>query len=450
MSSGGGTTTQVTQTELPSWLQDAAQSNLARADFISKLGYVPQYGVDVAGFSPMQTSAMQNTANAASAFGLGAPTDVMAGMPAMTTDPNTGMTGYSSGDLYDSYRANLAQRSPSQFAALNSMFIDPVTGELGVSWNKQGEAVVNPDAQYTTPVFSSDGSIDYSSNSSSLPAGSITANTGMLPQWAEDLALSGATLGPMGTFLSPVSKMLGNFAVDHQMDTLEQQQSVYDNPFYGKSGTAVMTDNRGNTNLVDLSQFSQKGNTIGGAGGTGSGTTIHSGSTGGGVGNSYYSSAGNTWDDYGGYTGVTGSGLDMGNDFKAFSNSGWDGGSGASTSGSGSSSSGGTYCCTAMRKNGDWTSHIKVYRMHKWHYDQPQWWRDGYDVWGKIIADKLITKKGNFWAKCFDAFYEKRIKGGKSTVKSTVAEVIMYPAVFAIGMAKKLTGKHIELVEVGE
>jgi hypothetical protein len=121
--------------------------------------------------------------------------------------------------------------------------------------------------------------------------------------------------------------------------------------------------------------------------------------------------------------------------------------SSSSDSGGGSS---GTYCCTAMRKNGDWTSPKRLYRMHKWHYDQPQWWRDGYDVWGKVLADNLLQKKGNVWSKIMNAFYEHRVAKKPASVKSVIADVMVYPAVFVIGMTKKLTGKHVDIVEVGE
>lgn len=127
MSSGGGTTTQVSTTELPSWLQDAAQENLGRARMTADIGYVPYYGIDTAGFTPMQTSAMQNTANAASAFGLQAPTDVMAGMPAQQTN-NLGFSGYSSGAMFDDALSQLQANRPAQYEYMNSMFIDPVTG----------------------------------------------------------------------------------------------------------------------------------------------------------------------------------------------------------------------------------------------------------------------------------------------------------------------------------
>jgi hypothetical protein len=137
MSSGGGTTTQVTKNELPAWLQDAAKGNLARADYVSQLGYVPQYGLDVAGFTPMQTSAMQNTADAASAFGLSAPTNAMAGMPAQQTN-NLGFSGYSSGALFDDYLSNLAAQRPAQYEAINSQFLNPITGDVGTAFTPAG------------------------------------------------------------------------------------------------------------------------------------------------------------------------------------------------------------------------------------------------------------------------------------------------------------------------
>jgi hypothetical protein len=148
MSGGGGTTTQVSKTELPQWLQDAAQSNLARADYVSQLGYVPQYGLDVAGFTPMQTAAMQNTANAASAFGLSAPADAMAGMPAQTTN-NLGFSGYSSGSLFDDALAQLQANRPAQYEAINSMFVNPQTGSIGTAFTPSGSIGETELSDYT-------------------------------------------------------------------------------------------------------------------------------------------------------------------------------------------------------------------------------------------------------------------------------------------------------------
>lgn len=205
MSSGGGTTTQVTQTELPSWLQDAAQSNLARADYVSQLGYVPQYGLDVAGFTPMQQSAMQNTADAASAFGLSAPTNAMAGMPAQQTN-NLGFSGYSSGALYDDALAQLAQNRPAQYEAINSMFIDPTSGDANTMFTPYGSVaseVAPASVQSMVDYSSSDSGVsgqkgDYYDFISSAPVEWLSKNFG------EPTAAQAIT--------SPVMSILGSLA----------------------------------------------------------------------------------------------------------------------------------------------------------------------------------------------------------------------------------------------
>tara|TARA_R100001463_G_scaffold13659_3_gene36623 strand:+ start:3967 stop:5037 length:1071 start_codon:yes stop_codon:yes gene_type:complete len=120
----GGSSTNV---EIPDYIENAARNNLARADFVSKLGYVPQsYGPTVAAFTPMQESAFGNTAQTASAFGLGAPTgaDVFGGMGEPTTYAN-GVRGYSAQPLFKGMMDEFAADRPGQFAAINSMFIDP-------------------------------------------------------------------------------------------------------------------------------------------------------------------------------------------------------------------------------------------------------------------------------------------------------------------------------------
>ena len=129
---------------------------------------------------------------------------------------------------------------------------------------------------------------------------------------------------------------------------------------------------------------------------------------------------------------------------KIVENSGKGDGGGSSAGSSG----GGTYCCTKMRDNGKWTSNRRVYKMHKWHFEQPQWWRDGYDVWGKVIADNLLNKDGEFSASVMNDFYENRVNSGKLTPKAALAHAVMYPPIFMIGMVAKVTGKHITKVTI--
>jgi hypothetical protein len=124
MSSGGGKgggKSTTTTTTVPNWIRDPAARNLRRAEQVQQLEYMPYYGGQVAAFNENQTQAMQNNANAATAFGLLAPTDVMGSMPTPTTYAN-GMKGYGSIGLYDQALAQLTAANPDNMAAYNSLF----------------------------------------------------------------------------------------------------------------------------------------------------------------------------------------------------------------------------------------------------------------------------------------------------------------------------------------
>lgn len=123
---GGSTTSEV---KIPQWLEDAARANLAQAGEVSQIGYVPYYGPDVAAMTPMQEAAIQNINQGASAFGLAAPSDPMAGMP-QAQEFAGGVRGYSSAPIFEQSLQQLQQNRPGQFDAINRMFIDPVTGQM--------------------------------------------------------------------------------------------------------------------------------------------------------------------------------------------------------------------------------------------------------------------------------------------------------------------------------
>ena len=120
--SGGKGGSQTTQVEIPQWLENAAQANLAQGRDVSRIGYVPYYGPDVAAFTPTQESAMSNTSQFAQAFGLqgGGPSQ----MPE-ATDFGGGIRGYSSGGLYDRAVAELAVRRPGQYQQIMRNFVNP-------------------------------------------------------------------------------------------------------------------------------------------------------------------------------------------------------------------------------------------------------------------------------------------------------------------------------------
>lgn len=125
--SGGKGGSQTTEVKIPEWLEGAARENIARGSDVAKLGYTPYYGPDVAAMTPMQTAAAQNINQGASAFGLAAPSDPMAGMPQAQTFAG-GVRGYSSGPIYDESLTRLKQERPGQYDAMTGMFIDPQTG----------------------------------------------------------------------------------------------------------------------------------------------------------------------------------------------------------------------------------------------------------------------------------------------------------------------------------
>ena len=123
MSGGkGGTTT--TETRLPEAIERASAENLAMANEIGRIGYVPYQGPTVAGLSSGQQAAMANTNAAANAFGLAqqappvAPTEMMPG----------GMgAGYSP---FDAYMQSIQAVPQGQRGAIDSYMIDPQSGGL--------------------------------------------------------------------------------------------------------------------------------------------------------------------------------------------------------------------------------------------------------------------------------------------------------------------------------
>jgi hypothetical protein len=143
MAGGGSTTSSV---EIPEYIEEAARRNLGKAEDISQIGYVPYYGPDVAAFTPFQEAGFQQTADVASAFGMGpqmSQADIMGGMPAATEFAG-GVRGYSSAPLYQQAVDELAAQRPAQAQFIESFFIDPVTGQVG--------SRVPTDYDYTSPV----------------------------------------------------------------------------------------------------------------------------------------------------------------------------------------------------------------------------------------------------------------------------------------------------------
>ena len=127
---GGGSETQTSTIEIPQWLQEAAQSGLARGTQAAGIGYVPYRGPDVAALTPLQEAAMFNTSQASSAFGLGPSPLPGAGMPTVQTFAD-GTRGYSAFPLYEQAVNDLRMRDPAQYAKLMAPFSGG--GQFGIT-----------------------------------------------------------------------------------------------------------------------------------------------------------------------------------------------------------------------------------------------------------------------------------------------------------------------------
>jgi hypothetical protein len=118
--SKGGSQTQ--KVEIPAWLQGPAEANLARAQDVQKLDVPPWMGPTVAAQTPLQMAAMQNTGQAAGAFGMaGSNLTGAQGMPTPQQFAG-GITGYSDFPIYEQAKNLYAQQNPEQFAARQALF----------------------------------------------------------------------------------------------------------------------------------------------------------------------------------------------------------------------------------------------------------------------------------------------------------------------------------------
>ena len=194
MSGGKGGSTSSTVT-IPQYIEDAARANLAKADEISKIGYVPYYGPDVAAFTPMQQAGFQNTAGMADAFGLAGGGTGMEGMPTPTTYAG-GVQGYSSAPMFEQSMAELEARRPGQYAAINAPFIDPVTGAQPMAPYGTGgaDAAAAAGAGYAAGT-------DYTQGANGSDTGAMTvdqqnASFGLSPSGTISAALPGGVNDP--------------------------------------------------------------------------------------------------------------------------------------------------------------------------------------------------------------------------------------------------------------
>ena len=107
-------------------------------------------------------------------------------------------------------------------------------------------------------------------------------------------------------------------------------------------------------------------------------------------------------------------------------------------------SSDGTHCCTAAQRRGD-MSFTEVKKLRAWHRNQSEIWQEGYDIWGKIIADNLVAKS-KWQSDRVRDFYNNKIYGKKS-IGSLYADIVITPISMIIGTYKVIK-KKFELKDI--
>ena len=119
---GGDSKGDSTETQINRDLAAASKPLIERSSVLGELPYTPNRGIQFAAFNPMQTNAMQNSANATGAFGMLAPSDAMTQMPQAQMG-SAGILGYGTGEAYDdNLNASMPQSLQDYYA---SFFRDP-------------------------------------------------------------------------------------------------------------------------------------------------------------------------------------------------------------------------------------------------------------------------------------------------------------------------------------
>lgn len=103
-----------------------------------------------------------------------------------------------------------------------------------------------------------------------------------------------------------------------------------------------------------------------------------------------------------------------------------------SDDGGGGGGGGGRWCCSQMVHHGIWTHQGEFARLTVWSMKQPNWWRSGYDVWGKVLAKTFLRKQG-FWSNIMQSFFDYHIRNKPYTWRTALAHVMVYPGVFVCG-----------------
>tara|TARA_Y100000114_G_scaffold157207_1_gene188010 strand:+ start:409 stop:4893 length:4485 start_codon:yes stop_codon:yes gene_type:complete len=95
----------------------------------------------------------------------------------------------------------------------------------------------------------------------------------------------------------------------------------------------------------------------------------------------------------------------------------------------------GTYCCTASWKRNQMTI-TEIKELRRWHRQQSSMWQEGYDIWGKWVADNLVAKS-DWSASVVKDVYEAFINK-KYTAKGLFGLAVIIPGVYATAIYRRM------------
>lgn len=467
---GGSTTSEV---KIPEYIEAAAQRNLNKAERISQLGYVPQYGPDVAAFTPMQQAGFQNTANMAGAFGMAAPTsqrDIMGGMDAPTQYAG-GVSGYSSAPIFQQSVDALAAARPAQKSYIDSFFIDPTSGQY--AYQPMDYTTISTMAQDQRQQAAANRANELDIARANAMAGPQTTiqNTTLTPVELSQYAstVGGANYNPSTDILTPEQRVVinsntpegtaarvaqedlamnvladagggGDYSFDNPSPTgsyggslttgqpSAANQAYFDSVNSGSSSSANANSGGGYTSIGDMFDgggAGASGSTFGGALG---GVSNAVGATPAGSGGGGYTSVGDMFD--GGGPGASTSG---GRDFAGPNPDG-----SAGNDGGGGGGGGGCVVATHAVESGAFTPHMKreavVWCVQALH---GKWWgeavRRGYRHLGrkKIEQGKAREHYAEFRR------YIEFANGKKRDARGALTFALRTAQFFAVGLVRK-------------
>ena len=107
---------------------------------------------------------------------------------------------------------------------------------------------------------------------------------------------------------------------------------------------------------------------------------------------------------------------------------------------------GGTWCCTAAMKQG--MSISKVKELRKWHRQQSNLWQNGYDKWGKFIADNLVSDSP-FWSSVTEEGHNLFVNN-KLTLKGALAWLVIAPGSYIAGGIDAIQKRKAKTLPLGK